>query len=160
MNRRAVIPVSELDKYNVAQELIRSGMRLSTVELLTGMSIRWLREAHKEITGTSPIPGRVPANCLHFIKDLLSAQRMSAFVSLHRRLHGAGKVTAKNLLVTWRSFERLCGSFDINAGFYGCRDVNDGIIGLAMCNECHLEHIYDRATIHTDSCPYCKSSAI
>lgn len=157
MSRRAVIPVTELEKYNIARELIRGGLRISTVEMLTGLSVRWLREAHKEINGTAPLNGRVPSNCLHFIKSVLSAQRLSAFVTLYKQQHGTVQVDAKNLLATWKAYERLCGEFDINAGFYGCRDVLEGIVVMMACQECHMEYIYDISTRYTDCCPYCRT---
>lgn len=160
MARRAVIAVSELDTYNIARDLIQSGLRLSTVEMFTGLSVRWLRAAYREITGTAPKNGRVPSNCLCFIKNFQTAGRLSAFVTLHQKLHGSTALDARKLLETWRAYERLCGEFDINAGFYGCRDVHDGTVVLAACHNCRTEFIYDRASRYTDRCSYCHSTVV
>mgnify|MGYP000973850670 CR=1 FL=1 len=147
--------VGDLETYQLADALIRSGLRISIVASLTGLSVKWLRQTHVHLFGVSPVNGRLPDNCLSFTQNYEAAARLSSFVTLHMGLHGGPVAGGKELLTTWREYERLCGAIDINAGYYVCRDVRVSIVSLMRCSHCRTLYIYDGKRRYTSQCPYC-----
>lgn len=147
--------VGELETYHLADALIRSGLRISIVASLSGLSVKWLRQTHVYLFGVSPVNGRLPDNCLSFTHNYEAAARLSAFVALHLDLHGTSVGGGRELLTTWREYERLCGGIDINAGYYVVRDVRASIVSLMRCPQCRTLHLYDGKRRYTSRCPYC-----
>lgn len=154
-----MVTVAELERLQLAHELIRAGLRLSIVRGLTGIGTRTLRQWWKDAHGAKPSNGKLPESVLSFMKDRDSSARLSAFAALHKRLHGA-TLSPGSLLTTWREFQRICGPIDINAAYFAVRDIKAHIVTLAHCGVCNAAFIYDVGSRHTERCPFCGTSPI
>lgn len=149
-----MVALSELENLQLAHKLIRAGLRLSIVRGMTNVGTRTLRQWWHEIHKVKPSNGKLPESVLSFIKNKDTAAMLSAYAALYRRLYGA-ELSATTLLSTWREFQRLAGSIDINAAYYASRDVKVGIVMLPRCQTCNAAFIYDAGSRYTDRCPFC-----
>ena len=154
-----MVGMAELESMNLANQLIRIGLRLSIVRSMTHLGTRILRQWWKEAHGVSPVNGKLPESVLSFIKDKSTASRLSAFAGMHQLIYGT-ELTAKSLLTTWREFQEICGPLDINAAYFAARDVKARIVVLSRCPKCNATYIYDAGSKHTDHCPFCDSMMI
>ncbi|MEO1767673.1 FlhC family transcriptional regulator [Thiobacter aerophilum] len=154
-----MVELAELENLQLAHALIRAGLRLSIVRGMAGIGTRTLRQWWKDVHGVRPPNGKLPESVLSYIKDKDSASRLSAFVALHRRLHGS-ELTPESFLTTWREFQRICGPIDINAAYFAVRDVKVGIVAFPRCDQCNAGFIYDAGSRHTDRCPFCDTRVL
>lgn len=148
--------LAEIQKLNSASELVRAGLRLSIIVALTDMTVIPLRRLWKETHGKSPPNGKLPESVLSYVTTQQAATAISAFVGMHLKLHQSLQcITPQTLLHTWRTYERLCSPLDINAGYYGLRDVRAGLVSFPRCKQCGAHYIYDTASTLTSRCPFC-----
>lgn len=150
-----MISLTELNRLQLASSLIRSGLRLSIVRALTDVGTMTLRQWWKDIHGVKPTNGKLPETVLSYIKNTDAAAQIAAFVALYKQLNGGTAPTAEGLLVAWQEFERICGKFDINAGYYALRDIRAHIVTLLQCGLCGAAYIYDLENKYTEKCPFC-----
>lgn len=149
-----MVGLNDLENLQLARALIQAGLRLSIVRALTDVGTLTLRQWWKDIHGVRPANGKLPESVLSYIKDEDSAARISAFAALYRRLNGPA-LTAGGLLTTWQEFQRICGRFDINAGYFALRDLRAHIVALSRCGACRAAYIYDTGNEFTEKCPFC-----
>jgi len=149
-----MVGLNDLENLQLARALIQAGLRLSIVRALTDVGTLTLRQWWKDIHGVRPANGKLPESVLSYIKDEDSAARISAFAALYRRLNGPA-LTAEGLLTAWQEFQRICGSFDINAGYFALRDIRAHIVALSRCSVCRAAYIYDTGNKFTEKCPFC-----
>lgn len=154
-----MVALAHLDTMHVARELIRARMRLSIVCALTDVGVRTLRRWWRGIHGSSPKNGKLPETVLSFITNMDDAALVSAYAALYIRLHGR-KISAANLLTTWREFQDICGPLDVNAAYYSIRDIKAGLVVLAQCGSCTASFIYDGGSRLTDRCPFCLTKPV
>lgn len=150
-----MVGLIELGRLQLANSLIQAGLRLSIIRALTDVGTLTLRQWWKDIHGVKPANGKLPESVLSYIRDADTAARISSFVVLYKRLSGGSGLTAEGLLMAWQEFERICGRFDINAGYFALRDIRAHIVMLSRCDVCNAAYIYDTGNKYTDQCPYC-----
>lgn len=151
--------LENIQRHVTAAELIRGKLRLSLVQSLTGLTIRPLRTMWKEIHNEGPSNGKLPESVLSYMVNQAMAAGISSFTSLHLRQNSASdQLTAQTLLDSWRTYQRLCGPLDINAGYYALRDIRADFVSFPKCACCDAHFIYDPGSTLTSRCPFCGHS--
>lgn len=154
--------LGDIERARMAHGLVRAGLRISIVHLLTDVSLRTLRVWWKEEHRTRPPNGKMPETVLHYTKSRKNAALLSTFVSFWKRRNGVGRktISAQTVLETWHEYRQYVSPIDINAAYCAVRDVFAGIVVISRCDKCGAEFIYDAGSQHTDHCPFCKTPVI
>lgn len=148
--------LAEIRRLTIASELIEAGLRLSIIVGLTKMAARPLRKMWLETHGKGPPNGKLPESVLSFIHNQASCANISTFISVHlAHFKSAAENSPEGLLQTWRMVSTLGSPIDINAAYYGLRDVRAGFVSFPKCRNCGAHHIYDTARTLTSRCPFC-----
>ncbi|MBX3630290.1 MAG: hypothetical protein KF908_10380 [Nitrosomonas sp.] len=154
-----MVATRELEKLNLAFDLLNAGLRISFVNEETLIDKRTLRLWWKEKHGRPLSKGRRLNSIQGFIKSYEIAANLSAFISLHKHLYGSD-FSIKMLYRIWKEYQLTCGDLDINIAYLSLRDIRRGTVCLSYCNCCKIDFVYDAANRYTSRCPFCKNPVI
>ena len=80
--------LTQIATWNIAQQLIEAGLRLSIVHSLTGLSTTPLRQLWRDIHKEMPRKGKLPETCMSYMRNRGEAAALSAYVGVHMKLFG------------------------------------------------------------------------
>ena len=146
----------EIENLVLARSLIESGLRLSIVQHLTGITTHAGRSLWREAYGQKPPNGKLPETSLYFMITSTGACTISAFAVFYGRLYsGKYALNARTLDYSYKEFRKIIQNFDINAGYRVVKDLSIGYLTLRRCPDCEASYVYTPEHKRADKCPFC-----
>lgn len=148
--------LADIKRLNTASELIKAGLRLSHIVALTDLTPRPLRKMWLETHGKGPPNGKLPESVLSFVHNQAASATISTFITVHlSQFKSVSRIEPEDLVQSWKMVSRLGAPLDINAAYYGLRDLRAGFISFPKCRQCGAHHIFDTGSTLTSRCPFC-----
>ena len=153
--------LSDIERLELAVELLRRKARVSIVHQETGVSRPKLRVLHRELHGHGPPSGQIPAIGGATIDTRYQQVHAGVFAALYeiyagldlsRQLDIRAVITAQDFYgVLLAQDPRL----DFNAAWVIARDLRVGTSELRSCGACELRYLVSSASRLAPSCPFC-----
>lgn len=147
---------------DIAERLIRKGMRLPLIHSMTGVCLSRLRKLHQEINGNSAPPGRTPKYAHALIKNREQALEAAKFISFYHISNygnGTGGCGVMNPEVLLESFilyaETTKTPLNINRAWLIIRDLENGQLRSRRCNKCGIIYLHTHENEALQACPMC-----
>jgi hypothetical protein len=159
-------PVMEEGSLNwdLASNLVGTGMRLTLVHALTGVCPSRLRGHHKKVNGQSAPPGRTPEYAHILIKNKEQALEASKFINYYdviSALKGNGNgnrraVDPQVMLEAYKFYANTAKSpLNINLALYVIRDLVGGRLESRKCSRCGVSFVFSSDNEALQQCPMC-----
>ena len=151
--------LDELERFRDAYDLVRSGMRVSIICALTGVTPHFVKQMWVDVHNEASRSGQLPASVHVFIKDPSIAASLSGFVShcqsRYKDLREA--LSARALLDLTQQYNWVAGTtIDITSAYYAVRDTAAGIVERRYCGSCDTHHLYSPLSFQMRGCPFCR----
>ncbi len=159
---RATVPQTADEDFAAA--FIKCGMRLSTVQALTGISPRRLRVLYKSIHGRSSSPARTPGHSHASIRSFGQSLEVSEFIKYYdstacRQGYDSGSwrsLNPKVLLDSYSFYVRMTKfPININLAFEIIRDICGGRLSIRTCASCGSLYPFALESQALNKCPMC-----
>ena len=150
--------------FELASNLVNSGMRLTLVHALTGLCPSRLRNLHKKVNGQSAPPGRTPENAHISIKNRDQAMEAAKFLNYYdliSRQQGNGScgtrvMDPKVLLESYKFYAQMTEApLNINLAWYVIRDLVSGQLQSRKCSRCGIMFVFTSENEAMQTCPMC-----
>jgi len=150
--------------FEIACNLVNSGMRLTLVHALTGLCPSRLRNFHKKVNGQSAPPGRTPDSAHVLIKNRDQAMEAAKFVNyydLTSKQEGNGSsggrvMDPKVMLDSYKFYEQMTKApLNINIAWYVIRDLVSGRLETRKCTRCGIMFVFTSENEAMQTCPMC-----
>lgn len=152
--------VSDIQRLDLAVELIRRRARPPIVQVCTGLPWETLRSIYIDLHGTPPPRGQM----LMSAASLLTSRSSRAHVALYARLYcllsgGHLHLEPRVLLKAYDLYLSLAppgrSRLDINAAWIIVRDLRAGLATLRPCRRCRARFLVASQDTKGMGCPFC-----
>jgi hypothetical protein len=134
------------------------------VNCLTGLPEAEIRLLYWMLHGARPPGGPLPSTGT-LLASRGAQARVSAFVSLYRRIGGPGAFAHVDPVLLIRSFDLFqelapaeaerARVFDFTAAWVLTRDLRSGVAELKFCKVCRLIYLTSQESTLPPNCPFC-----
>ncbi len=151
----------DLERLELAVELLRRKARVSIVHHETGVSRAKLRTLHRELHGRSAPSGQIPMIGGATIQTRTQQVHAGLFAALYERYGGPSTTRQLDIRAVmaahdlYRTMAPGEPKVDFNTAWVIARDLRVGTAELRYCVVCELRYLFASASRLAPTCPFC-----
>lgn len=157
--------VGKIEARTDALDLVRAGVRLTYVRVMTGLPALLLRELWRDVHGERPASGRTYCEPLSGLRTLKQRQEASTFANLYFEEDGeiqkVKSLEARRFLRVWALFQESFpgAKMNPNLGWTIIRNICAHVTWREKCEHCQVSFIrHVEQCGRTARCPFCMAS--
>ncbi len=153
--------LGDLERLELAVELLRRKARVSIVHHETGVSRAKLRTLHRELHGRSAPSGQIPMIGGATIQTRAQQVHAGLFAALYARYGGPSTTRQLDIRAVmaahdlYRTMVPREPTVDFNTAWVIARDLRVGTAELRTCSACELQYLVASASRLAPTCPLC-----
>jgi len=153
--------LGNLQRHELAVELLKRKARVSIVHHETGVSRQKLRALHRELHGSRATAGQIPAIGGATIETRYQQVHAGVFAALYEIYAGPGlsqQLDIRAVIAAYDFYAVLLPQdpqLDFNAAWVIARDLRVGTSELRSCSACELRYLVSAASRLAPTCPFC-----
>ena len=153
--------LDEIERMELAIELLRRKARVSIAHHETGVSRSKLRALHRELHGRGASCGQIPAIGGATIQTRTQQVHAGLFAAPYERCAGPGmrrQLAIRAVIAAYDLYRLMAlpqALLDFNDAWVIARDLRVGTSELRYCAACEVHYLFSSASRLAPTCPFC-----